>query len=495
LPSSALLPFWVEWGRWLVLPPLAFALTWILARLEIAWLRPRRKDLGALHWTERARLSWPLQRAPVTSALGVTTFIVFVFGRGWRELHRLPPAGLALATLAAVAAAYLLERRRVLALLTPGEPPARASAILIAPSLRLGALPFLLALFAIPREPRDARWLAEVALALAGALFFALGGWLRLARALGIARPARERAQALGTRLASATGAPIRSVWEIDLPEVRPMFQLALGRLILPSRLLELGDAELEALLAATAEHLPSRGGALARAMLLPLCALALYLGPSTSWISLGFLVPLLLWLRLTERETPARRSVPVGPYLRALEWLSERHGLPMVVSPAQREPEPVRRAGRRRHVAPVRAAAAPGAGRTPPRGRADHARRDRGRGGALARGARAHAGAPVAGALRPDGHRARRAGRARGRPGARRRALPGGAGARARLAPLARRDRARALCELGRCDAARAELAAAEPLASGARPDEDERRGDLDELLEHARDAVDGCR
>jgi Zn-dependent protease with chaperone function len=210
---------WASWGNVVLYPLLAFLLSWISAGIGalIASL-PLRKVTAASVWTERARRAYPVRVvvrfmgvfAPIFC--GVMAF--FLSG----PFGRVPAVVLAVLNGIAAYAAVLLVRRRVAWRIGMAKwtllGRLRASltnGLVLKPHLVLAFL-----LFAALPEQFDGR---AVVLLVAGVFvfaFFAWGGGLLLARAIGLARPASERLRKIVETAATRTGIRPRGCYEVS---------------------------------------------------------------------------------------------------------------------------------------------------------------------------------------------------------------------------------------------------------------------------------------
>ncbi|HWE35750.1 MAG TPA: M48 family metalloprotease [Isosphaeraceae bacterium] len=348
---SALFP--ATWPGWLPLaiPPAAFALSWSCARLGSAIaLGPFRRSQGE-SWTERARLAHVARMANgkatilLPPAFGLLAYDAtrVVGTRGWL------PARLAMVLAAAAALLGVIlvaERtRRVIlgaAALRPGR-EGRLIWLILGPQLLIFGLLFLM----IPAAwgPRAVASLAVGAAVLA---FSMGGGWLALARRVGLARPASPRLAAIVARAAERVGVRPRGVDELKAPEANALAMLFCGRLVFTDGILTaLDDDGLTAVAAHELGHLaePRRvkvaRAAGASALLLP--AAAWPVGHTFGWgaflgLMLAFVIAIVALNRVARRMEERSDAVgrahegDAGTYARALEEIHRANLIPAVL-------------------------------------------------------------------------------------------------------------------------------------------------------------------
>ena len=305
-----MLPTWVVW-----FPVLAGVTSAVLAAsaasLLAAWAgRPLRALPPDAHWSERARLAWPVRRIGYALWVPATVIPAVLFDGGPLSL---PPSGLRwvalvclpLAALAAVA--LRTESRLVPGFSIRARLRSTATYVLLLWSPLLAAI--LLSLAGVPESE------AGLAAALAIVVALATGGGLHLARAAGLVRPPPDRARAA---LARALGDE----------ELAAVMAHELGHLAEPRRIALLRTATAAVLPAAVvaAPALWSRGGpvAAAGAVAAALAWLALFRALSR---------------RMEQRADGAAHAH--GPiYARALEELHRVNLLPAVLGRRSSHPD-----------------------------------------------------------------------------------------------------------------------------------------------------------
>jgi Zn-dependent protease with chaperone function len=353
--ARAHLPAWVGWGTLAVHAGAAFILSaaGTLVAAAIASLPLRR--LKETHWTQRARLVFPVR---VAAMMGIIIFPLF-FGAasllydgplallGWMQLGA---AAAAAALAGAVWVRTYVDRRlaKSPATLLYGLQGTAAVMLILLPHFLVAVV-----MFAFLPDRVDLR--AVVVLAAGGTAFVlcALGGGLAVARALGLARPASQRLARIVERAAEKAGFRPRGVYEIRWNRANAFAFPLIGRLAFTDRLLgTIGDAEIEAIAAHELGHLSEpRRVALTRMagvfILLPLAAGRTIVGEAgllpfvaaVFLVVLGVLLLRRLGRRMEERADAFARSREgeAGIYARALEAIYEANMIPAVLSGKRR--------------------------------------------------------------------------------------------------------------------------------------------------------------
>lgn len=259
------LPWWVGLGP-LLFVPLAAALSALASYVatSLALLALRGLPAGA-HWTERARRAWPARvvaaAAPMLSGLVLGVLAALLSGP-----LTLPSEGAlgVLVGIAAFAAAYpqiaRVDRRCGRPLVPLRERLAGQAFVLIA--LYPHAWIVLVAMALMPGEPFPAALATLAVLALL--LAVAAGAGLRIAAALGLARPADARVAALVEACAAKVGVRPARTWIVRWPMVNALAFARLRELAFTERAVrELSDDELSGVTAHELGHLAEPRGVL----------------------------------------------------------------------------------------------------------------------------------------------------------------------------------------------------------------------------------------
>jgi Zn-dependent protease with chaperone function len=339
LELEGLLPAWVIVGRYVIQPILAFALTWGLARIEIAIRSRGIDDLSNEPWHERARGLWPLRHAPIASCLAIVGAAVSIlgwrFGAGSADFTRLLAVN-ALATYAA----YLLERFRVSQRFAPWMGPRAYLRGRLTLVLVLASAPLTLVALVFPLGPRPTSLTLVGSAAL---LFFMAGGGLVLVRSVGLVRAARPPVRELVDVCATEVGVRVRGVLEIDFATANALAFPVPGILAVTPRALEvLDERELRAVVLHELGHLRERWK-----LILPRLALAtiaifaviqLHAGRSFGPALLLLILALAVLLRVSSRRAEKRadafaaRGEAGADLARALARLHEANLVPAVL-------------------------------------------------------------------------------------------------------------------------------------------------------------------
>jgi Zn-dependent protease with chaperone function len=249
-PARALLPAWTLWANLPVVVVLGLGLgltaTWVPT---VFGLRAFKAAVD-LHWTERARLSFPIRTRLSLAALATPLFGLmigaFLFGG---ELSYVPPAVVGIGCAAGAFAGTLLVGWRRASVFRPC-PVTFASytrGVVVEWILRRPhALVLTLAIAGLPAAIQNGEvyltawsWVAAVVFAASGLLAgLPLLILLRVARRLDGARAARvrEMAQRMDVRL--------RSAWVVPWPVANALALIYSGQIVFTERILELLDDE-----------------------------------------------------------------------------------------------------------------------------------------------------------------------------------------------------------------------------------------------------------
>jgi len=324
----------------------AFVLLALVNRISLAaW----RKSAGR-HWTERARVLWPIQR----SAAILTLYIPWILAAAtlaYREttLAGLIPSWLA-ASSGAVGASWFLTREIF--------PHARLRPwlhdVAVGWVLRTG---IWLALIGIAISMPDS-FGARTWLSLAGA-FLLMVLWpslaLRLLRVAGIIRPAGERLRRIVNSRAAVGSPKVRGIWQAG-GLVANAFALPLtGTLLFHDRLLEiLDDEEVASIADHELGHLAESAGVIAGRYFGSMAVLPILLiRPAMAlWEFPGMLLMfgvMFAWTRLARRLAhrmelradiaASDRQIATGVYARALAKIYQANQLPAVLAKSMTHP------------------------------------------------------------------------------------------------------------------------------------------------------------
>lgn len=349
-----LLPAWVWWGPLLGYACYSMVLGFAAMRLAFLVAGLRRVEPTA-PWPERARQLWPVRRGGMLTTVVVVAMLVPAGGL-FAGTAGVAAGSLSVGAIGAFGALVVMfaTYRRQLAPYLPGR---TMTSLLHDVALRL-VLAFsplwVLAggAAAMPGEVGVASFATFGATAVA-LLFFSVGGGLRVARVVGLARPAPERLAAIVAAVAGEAEAPPTSVlrgtvanaWAFPLLGELAVSEVALARL---------ADDELAAVCAHELEHLRERGLSLARVALvvalLPLVwARPLWAGP---WRSVLWIAPLVLLVGAVFVRRAGRRAEEGadraghahenddGVYARALEHLYRLNLVPAVLGGRRVHPD-----------------------------------------------------------------------------------------------------------------------------------------------------------
>jgi Zn-dependent protease with chaperone function len=353
--ARAALPCWAGWGTVLFYVPVSFILS-TAAALLAAFLAsiPFRRLRGGGHWTERARLAMPVR---VASLMAMVTLPILLGGLAvlydgplaavhWTELALW--AGLA-AVVPGFVVRLRVERRFF------DRPPSFLTRLKGTITVWLILIPhFFAAALMLAFLPTDMNLTAGLILAggLAAFTFFALGGGLFLARAVGLARPASERLRLIVGQRAEAMGVRPAGLYELSWFRANAFaFPLTRRLAFTDGAMAALGDDEIGAVAAHELGHLSeSRLTALARSaavfIVLPIAAGRLLYASIGLWAlaaALVFVLALIVALRRLARRMEERADAiasgqaDAAVYARALEAIYEANMIPAVLSGKRR--------------------------------------------------------------------------------------------------------------------------------------------------------------
>jgi Zn-dependent protease with chaperone function len=333
-----------------MLPALCFAAAFVLLAV-VNWISlvPWRKSVGR-HWTERARILWPIRR----SAAILTLYIPWILAAatlGYREttLAGLIPSWLA-GSAGAVGASWFLTREIF--------PHARLRPwlhdVAVGWVLRHGIWLGLIGIAVSMPESFGARtWLS-----LAGA-FLLMVVWpslaLRLLRVVGIIRPAGERLRRIVTSRSGAGSPKVRGIWQAGGLAANALALPLTGTLLFYDRLLDvLDDEEVASIADHELGHLAESRWVIAGRYFGSMAVLPILLiRPAIAqWEFPGMLlmfVVMFVWLRLANRlahrmelradGAATDHQAAAGVYARALAKIYEVNQLPAVTAKSMTHP------------------------------------------------------------------------------------------------------------------------------------------------------------
>lgn len=353
--ARAALPAWVGWGTVLFYVPLAFILS-TAASLLAAFLAsiPLRRLRGGGHWTERARLAMPVRMATLLAMITLPLLLGGLTVLYDGPLARVHWTDLALwAGLAAFLPAFAVRQRVERRFWNP--PPSLLDRLLGTVTVWIVLIPhFFTAAVMLALLPTDLNLTAVLILAggFAAFTFFAVGGGLFLARALGLARPASERLRRIVNERAERMGVRPAGLYELRWFRANAFaFPLTRRLAFTDGAMRTLGDDEIGAVAAHELGHLTeSRLTALARSaavfIVLPIAAGRLLHASFGPWALVGgfaFVLLLILMLRRLARRMEERADAIAGSqqdatvYARALEKIYEANMIPAVLTGKRR--------------------------------------------------------------------------------------------------------------------------------------------------------------
>ncbi|GAB4202848.1 MAG: hypothetical protein OHK0013_16490 [Sandaracinaceae bacterium] len=346
----ASLPTWVRWGPSVAYPTLALGtivpLTWLLE----AWLlRPFRALPSEAHWSERARLGFPVRVRLVSWAFTATILVAMAWVL-W--LGRLTPVGVALAPVVACVVVTGIAVARTGRMVAPERPRLTARGLMGLVTLGWGAVLVLVAGVALspPSFGVHAWTLAVVCAALV--LAWSAGLPVRAAVAVGLFRDAPERVRGIVARCAARAGIPPPPTYIAELPTANAFALVVARRLVLTNALVAaLDDEALEAVVDHEMSHLVEpRRMVVARLVssiaLVPLVLVRPTLATYGPWgiVALALLtgVVIVVAARMRRRLEHAADSHAHGAdtergqaYARVLERIYALNGIPAVMRSA----------------------------------------------------------------------------------------------------------------------------------------------------------------
>lgn len=313
----------------------AFA-NWIGLR---AW---RRRP--PLHWTESARLLYPVRQTAASNAFGIPLLLTQLTAIFWPETSPLwPLSGLA-AMLGVWMAGYPLDR----VVVPEWTWKQWGQRLFLFGTLRLSGWGLLLVTVCL--MPSAFGWQAGLLIMgyLAVHAMMLAGLSLLYLRRIGLMQPAGARLQRIADDCVRITGTPLRNTWELDDPTAQA-FALPITREILFTRkLLEIcGDEEIKAIFLHEMAHLSESkavqaGRVVASLMLLPVIFIKPLAAMNPLYVA-GVPVAILgmsvLYQKLSQRlekradQTASAHEANPGVYARALYKLYFSNLLPAVGS------------------------------------------------------------------------------------------------------------------------------------------------------------------
>jgi Zn-dependent protease with chaperone function len=352
--ARSALPAWTGFAGLLYWPAAIFVISFLVAwGISFAGLRRLRRAARrkvALHWTERARVSYP-----VRVTLGVGFFVVFlvplVLSSSFQSPFARTPGWLTALAVVLASWAGFLAGGRTGSRLIPGEDMPLRERVRNSAVITFLYLPLLI-LFAILAgvmpERMDGR--AWVLLAV-GAAAMALVVWrsgVPVLRLLRLARPASERLRRAVDLAAERVGKRPAAVWEVDWTAGNAIALVYSNELVFTVGTLRLLDDEQLATVAAheighLSEPLRVKAVRTLSAWALLALATAAPVYRTYGWTGLGLLyfgfLAVVVGLRRLARRMEVRadaigrdQEAEAGVYARALERLYEHNLAPAVV-------------------------------------------------------------------------------------------------------------------------------------------------------------------
>ena len=334
------LPLWVQWLPSTFYSCLALSvlvpLTWWLERRLLA---PSRALPPDAHWTERARLGFPVMSVLLSWVILATLLV----GSAWLLwLGRLTPVYVGLPATIAILVVTSLSARRAMHWVAPSRPRVTLRGLLFLVLTRFSSVLLFASLWVMPLGLGWKTWLVLLALALVFVLGV-FGLWIRLAVLLRLARPLEAALQEELNEAARALHVPLVDGIVAPIPVVNAFAEVP-GRMILLTESLRLHlDAE-ECALVVRQELLLFRArksalvfrtlGALVHLPLALLFPVQAQLGGTAVLALMGSVVVAIVLLRTVEaRVDAARGTPPTGPvYARVLEKIHAINGVPAVL-------------------------------------------------------------------------------------------------------------------------------------------------------------------
>ena len=334
------LPLWVQWLPSTFYPCLALLvlvpLTWWLERRLLA---PSRALADDAHWTEKARLGFPVMSVLMSWVI-LSTLLV---GSAWLFwLGRLTPVYVGLPATIAIFIVAVLSARRAMHFVAPSRPRVTLRGVCFLVLARFSSVLLFVSLWVMPLSFGWKTWLALLTLALVFVLGV-FGLWVRIAILLRLAHPLEASLQEQMNEAARALQVPAVDGIVVPIPVVNAFAEVPGKMILITESLRSHLDAE-ECALLIRQELLPfrARRSALVFRILGALVHLPLALlfpvhsqlgGTAVLLLMAGVVVAILLLRTLEARLDAARESPPTGAvYARVLEKIHALNGVPAVL-------------------------------------------------------------------------------------------------------------------------------------------------------------------
>jgi hypothetical protein len=334
------LPLWVQW-----LPSVFYSCLAVAVLLPLTWwlehrlLRPSYALPSDAHWTERARLGFPVMSVLLSWVILATLLV----GSAWLVwLGRLTPLYVGLPATLATLLVTILSARRAMHFVAPERPRVSVRGFLFLVLTRFSSVLLFASLWFVPLGFGWTTWFVLLALAVAFVLGV-FGLWIRLAVLLRIARPADAQLTANMAEACRALGLPEVDGIIAPIPVVNAFAEVP-GRMVLITKsLLTHLDPE-ECALVIRQELLAFRHrksallfrllGALVHLPLALLFPVRANFGSTAVLLLMSLVVLAILLLRTIEARVDASRErTPSGPvYARVLEKIHALNGVPAVL-------------------------------------------------------------------------------------------------------------------------------------------------------------------
>lgn len=359
-PARALLPVWTLWANLPVAIVMGFGLGVVGTWLPSVFGLRRYRAARLAHWTERARLAWPVRTRLALSVLATPLFglLIGAFLLSG-ELSPVPPAVVGLGCGAGAGFGSLLvgwRRARWFRDAAPTFADYTRGVAVEWVLRRPHILVLTLALAGMPAAVMggDSLW-ATAWTGIAAVAFLAAGlaSGLPLLIALRVARPVPEALRERVFGLAARMGVPLRSAWIVPWPVANALALIYLRQVVLTERLLAvLDDDEVDTVVAHELGHIGEPWTVKAgRAVVVVVVAALLVIAPllMTAGIEvalgvfLAVIVAAVLVRRLARRmeeradKIAGEHSVDVLVYARALEKIYEANLVPAVMGSRHR--------------------------------------------------------------------------------------------------------------------------------------------------------------
>lgn len=350
------LPPWVQW-----LPSAFYSGLALLFVVPLTWWLERRLLAPSLalaedaHWTERARLGFPVMSVLLSWVILATILV----GTAWLVwLGRLTPLYVGVPATIGTLLVTTLSARRAMHWVAPERPRVTLRGFVFFVLTRASSILLFASLWVMPLSFGWKTWVILLALALIFVLGV-FGLWIRLAVLLRLARPADASMSATIHEACRALSLPEVDGIVVPIPVVNGFAEVPGRMLLLTESLLVHLDAEACALvIRQELTAFSSRRSALVFRLLGALVHLPLALlfpvraqfGSGAVLALMALVVTLILLLRTVEaRVDAARAQTPSGPvYARVLERIHALNGVPAVLrgAPSQSLYERMRAAG-----------------------------------------------------------------------------------------------------------------------------------------------------